>query len=363
MSATRSSGGSFGGPPAGWVPDRRVRIPADIDRPDRLLAGLTARQLCWLAAGGTVGYLLFAAVGQVAPLPVAAGLAAVPLLVSAVLAFAGRDGLPGDRLIGAALAHRRNPADLVAAPADAAPLPGWASALLDSDSDSGAAAAAGWGLPVRSIADAVGGPEPGRTAGRAGDTHTALPERVGALDLGSDGTAVLAAASCVNFSLRSPTEQDALTTAFGRYLNSCDGSLQILLRAHPLDAAPLTDRLRRAAGGLPHPALETAALEHADYLQQLSAQPGVLHRQALLVLRDPRPPAVAGPLLTGRIADAQVGLARAGITVRPLSAGEAGAVLAQAADPTNAHPPTPAAAATAAAAGEVITADLSWSSR
>jgi PrgI family protein len=34
------------------APSRAVRIPADVDRPDRILAGLTARQVAILAVTG-----------------------------------------------------------------------------------------------------------------------------------------------------------------------------------------------------------------------------------------------------------------------------------------------------------------------
>jgi hypothetical protein len=351
MSRTTLSSGRRGsaGRDAAARADRGVRIPADIDRPDRLLAGLTARQLAWLIAGATAAYLLLVVVRRWAPLPVAAALSAPPLLAAAVVAFAGRDGLSGDRLLAAGLAHWRRPSLLAPLP-EAAPLaPPWARALLEADSPA-PTAVGGWGLPVRAITDSTRQPtadpddRPVADAGDDGTPAAVTPSgpnreltsaagQVGVLDLGTDGTAVIAAASCVNFTLRSPAEQDALTAAFGRFLNSSGGRLQILLRSHPLDLTDLIGRLQQAAGSLPHPALATAAFEHAAFLRQLSARPAVRHRQALLVLHDPRRPQVAGPLLTGRLSDAARGLARAGITVRPLGAGEAAVVLAQCADP------------------------------
>jgi hypothetical protein len=55
----------------------RVRIPADIAQPDRILAGLTARQLAILVlAGLPAGLLLLAR--PLVPLPVATALAALP---------------------------------------------------------------------------------------------------------------------------------------------------------------------------------------------------------------------------------------------------------------------------------------------
>ena len=57
-------------------PDERVRIPADVDREDRLLGNLTARQLAILAAAALVLWVGWAATRRLLPLPVFAALAA-----------------------------------------------------------------------------------------------------------------------------------------------------------------------------------------------------------------------------------------------------------------------------------------------
>ena len=64
----------------------RVRIPADVDRPDKLLAGLTARQLAILAAAAVALWAGYAAARHVVP-PAAYGAVAVP--VAAVAALLG----------------------------------------------------------------------------------------------------------------------------------------------------------------------------------------------------------------------------------------------------------------------------------
>ena len=91
----------------------------------------------------------------------------------------------------------------------------------------------------------------------------------------------------MNFALRSPDEQDALAAAYGRWLNSLTGPVQILVRAGRADLSAAVAALREAAPGLPHPALEQAALEHAAFLEGLAAERDVLTRQALLIVREP----------------------------------------------------------------------------
>ncbi|MEY8043672.1 PrgI family protein, partial [Saccharopolyspora cebuensis] len=145
------------------------------------------------------------------------------------------------------------------------------------------------------------------------------------------------------------------------WLHSLTAPAQILVRTQRLDlSAQITD-LDQRAPTLPHPALEAAAREHADYLADLAAGNDLLHRQVLLVLREPRASVTSrtgvGIWRTrrdGRDADERKGdaehraaearLARrlneatellhpAGITVTPLDAEQATAVLASACNP------------------------------
>ncbi|WP_079031967.1 PrgI family protein [Streptomyces specialis] len=80
-----------------------VRIPADVEREDTILAGLTARQLLLLSGAGTILYGLFTATRPFLPVAVFL-IAAVPLAgLAALLARGRRDGLPLDRLVLAAI--------------------------------------------------------------------------------------------------------------------------------------------------------------------------------------------------------------------------------------------------------------------
>ncbi|PLS74886.1 MAG: PrgI family protein, partial [Actinobacteria bacterium] len=75
-----------------------VRIPADVDREDRLLAGLTARQLAYLAVGGLALAGAWSATRAVVPLPVFAVAASPLAALLAVVALGRRDGMAADRL-------------------------------------------------------------------------------------------------------------------------------------------------------------------------------------------------------------------------------------------------------------------------
>lgn len=280
----------------------RVRIPADVDRPDRILAGLTARQLVLLAVPAVVVWAVYLGVRRWVPPPLFAALVA-PLVIGVVtIAVGQRDGVSLDRLLLAALAHWRSPRRLVPAPEGVYPAPAWAGQDTSP-------APAPLTLPARGIA---GG---------------------GVIDVGDDGAVVLARVAPVNFALRTPTEQQALIGGFARYLNSLTTSVQILIRSTPVDLTSTIDALRTAAGGLPHPALEAAAREHASYLEELAASRDLLTRQVLLVLRDPGPDSGAADRLHRMAGDATAALAGCGLTVTTLSADEAATVLASAIDP------------------------------
>ncbi|MGH9284526.1 MAG: PrgI family protein, partial [Acidimicrobiales bacterium] len=162
----------------------------------------------------------------------------------------------------------------------------------------------------------------------------------GIVHLGPDGAALVCVASSLNLALCTPAEQQALIGAYAGFLNSLSEPLQILLRAEPVDLAPTITALREAAGGLPHPALETAAREHAAFLGELADRGELLRRQILVVLRQPAAPgrrdgSGVGTWLRHRAKDAAAALAAAGITLTPIAGADAAGVLARAADPHN----------------------------
>ena len=105
----------------------RVRIPADVERPDKLLAGLTARQLAILAVTAVALWAGYAATRHLVP-PVVFGVVAVPVgAVAAMLALGRFEGIAADRWIVSAWRHHRSPRRLVPAPDGITPTPAFLS--------------------------------------------------------------------------------------------------------------------------------------------------------------------------------------------------------------------------------------------
>ncbi len=313
----------------------RVRIPADVERPDRILAGLTARQVVILAGFALVLYAGYTLTRTLLP-PVVFAIAAFPLAAAGgALALASYDGLSADRLAAAALRLARTPRRQVPADGPVPAGPGWQD----------------W--------PAAPTPAPLTLPGEGLDDD-------GVIDLGGQGCALVCTCSSLNFALRTPAEQQALIGAFAGFLNALSAPVQVVVRTDRIDLTSIVAALETAAGGLPHPGLEAAARSHAGFLAQLAGRSDLLSRQLLLVLREPTQPARAARRSGGRQAAQQAGgtgqlrrraehartaLAAAGVTVDILNGPAATAVLAAAANPG-----APARPAGLAAPGAVITA-------
>jgi hypothetical protein len=292
-----------------------VRIPADLDRPDRIVAGLSARQLGILGAGGLAAWVLDALLEPLVGLPAAVALAAPPALVAIALALGWRDGQPLDRLALAGLGWWRHPRRLVPAPDGILPPPAWAGPS---------------GPPVAPLEGPIHGLDPG-----------------GVVELGGSGWALLCQATPVNLSLRTPAEQQALLAGFARLLHALAGPMQVLVRSDRADLGPLVARLRERAAALPHPGLEQAALAHARWLDTLTGDREVRRRTLLVVFH--QPPQAASPAgVLHRQAELAAGLlAAVGVTLTPLDGEQAARVLHAASNPNRA--PRPAGLAPPAA--------------
>ena len=296
-----------------------VKIPADVERPDRVLAGLTARQVAILALTAAAVYLAWLGARTLVPGWLFV-VAAIPVAVAGIaLAIGRRDGTSVETLARAALLFHLRPRLLRHHTHPDIPAPGWAAARAHhSGTPTGRAGTLR--LPAHAIEASGGG--------------------VGVVDLGGDGMAVIAAASTVNFALRTESEQAGLIDCFARLLHAHTAPLHILVRAQPLDLAPALGELAEAAAALPHPALRAAAAGHQRWLAGLAATRTLLARQVLLVLREPSRPG-AQARLARRLEDARRALAPAEITLTALDTAGVHAVLAAATDPT--HPHLPAA--------------------
>lgn len=306
----------------------RVRIPADVERPDRLLANLTARQLAILGVAGVVLWATYTATRHVVPAAVFLALACPIGIASTLLAVGRVEGQPADRLVVAAWRQLRSPRRLVPAPEGVPAPPTWV--------------AAGSGPLPAPLRLPLGGID--------GD---------GTIDLGPDGLAVLCRASSVTFSLRTPVEQEALVAGFARWLNSLAEPAQLVVRAEPVELTVMIDGILDAAPSLPHPGLEAAARDHARFLAELAASRTLLRREVLVVLRQPSGDRAATDRAGGdpgaehlrrRAVEATGALAAAGVALTVLDGPAATACISRALDPSS--PPRPAGIA---AADEVIT--------
>ncbi|SRR6266498_1824844 len=298
------------------------RIPADIEREDRIAFNLTARQLALLAATVIVAWLLASAARLLVPLPVAVGLALPVLAVGVVAALGQRDGLSLDRLALAALRQARTPRHQALAPEGVPAVPAVLARLPSGPRP------APLRLPVRSVAVD------------------------GVVELGRDGAALVCRASTVNFALRTQAEQEALVAALARVLHALTGPVQLVVRTERVDVDGLVSELDQQAGGLPHPDLERCARDHARFLGELARRRDVLRRTWLVVFREPVA-ASAAVRLVRRAEEAAALLAKAAVTLTVLDQQAARRVLDRALDPDSPHA-LPVSAAPPAA-GEPIT--------
>ena len=282
----------------------RVRVPADVDMADRIFAGLTTRQLAILGAHGLVLLALYAVLGERIPLPLL-GVVAVPICLLGLLwATTSPEGTTWEQMALAALRHVARPRRRVLAPEGIPESPAWVGEI---------GALAPLGFPAQDVSP---------------DGH---------VDLGADGAVAICRASSVNFALRSETEQRALIEGLARLLNALDAPLLFLVRSNRADLRGLIEAIEERAGGLPHPALEAAAREHAGFLRSLGARRDVLSRQVLLCFRERTGTGVeeveVASRLAHRVEEAATLLRGLGVRLVRLEGAEATDLLTRAADP------------------------------
>ncbi|MET7403528.1 PrgI family protein [Dactylosporangium sp. NPDC005572] len=283
--------------------DPHARIPADVDTPDKIAYGLTARQLAILAMAGVIGYGIFRAVGGLVPLPVLVAVL-MPLAGAAiVLALGRRDGLPMDAWLLAAARHIRSPKRL--APATA-------------------------GQPTTSPAWAPATETPPPTVPVLRLPANAISDN-GVVDAGPHAVA-LVACTTVNIGLRTGNERAALIGSYGRWLNSLSGPVQIVISAQRVDLSSHAQRIAEGAETIANPALADAARDYADFLDDLAARRDPLWRTVIVAVTATGDQGRDTEVLR-RAEHAASALSALGAQTAVLDGGRAAAVLTCATDP------------------------------
>jgi hypothetical protein len=237
----------------------QAAVPADLNAPDKILYGLTARQLAILAGTGAVLWLSYHLLRPFVP-PIAVLIVAMPVGSAAVaVALGRRDGLPMDRWLAAAVTAARSPHRMVAATDGISVAPRWAPATQVS-----AATASTLIAPLRLPARAI-------TAS-------------GVVDV-DDARVAVTAASTVNFDLRGIDEQHALVDGMSRWLNALSGPVQVVISTRRVDMHAYADQVEDRLDRLPHPALADAAAGYAAFLRFLAEDRDPLDRHVLITHR------------------------------------------------------------------------------
>jgi hypothetical protein len=227
-----------------------VPVPADIDIQDRVLFGLTVRQLLMLAPSALAAGLIWQSLKTTVPPELVVPLALVPVALCAVVAIGRIDGIGLDRLIAAAVVMPRMP--LAAGRGE--------TASLRMQQHGKAAPAAGVLTgPVRDVA------------------------ADGLIDLGAAGFARAVDVGSVNFDLLGPSEQTSMVAALARLCYGLDAHLQIVVATRPVDLSGYVDALGERAAGA-SPAVAASSQSHATWLGSLVRTQGLLERQITVVV-------------------------------------------------------------------------------
>ncbi|SCF15248.1 PrgI family protein [Micromonospora haikouensis] len=266
----------------------RAVVPADVNEPDRIAFGLTFRQLGIVGGVGLVAFGVYRRCGHLLP-PVAWIVAGVAVFAGTVVVALGRrDGLPLDVWLRHGFLLSRSPRTFA---------PGATQASA-----------------VAVVADKPRVPAPLRPA-----VTSVTPAGV----LSSEGgDKVLIACGTTNIHLRTGGEQAALLDGFGRFLNSLTGPAQLVVATQRHDLTAYAQATVDHAPRLPHPALQAAAGDYADFLVDLDSRRDPLRRQVLAVVTGAYAADTAVRALSG-----------VGVEAVALDGPAVAAALAQAADP------------------------------
>jgi PrgI family protein len=282
----------------------RSKIPADVDTPDKIVYGLTARQLAILTVAAVIEYGIFKAVGQLLPQPVLIAVMIPVAGAAIVLALGRRDGLSLDVWLLAGIRQVRSPQRLVPAPdGKLTAAPAWAPQAAPSALTSPLGVLR---LPARAISEG------------------------GVIDTSSQAVA-LVACTTVNINLRTGDEQAALIGGYGRWLNSLSSPVQVVISAQRVDLSGHAQRIAEGADTIANAALAEAARDYADFLDDLAIRRDPLWRTVTVAVT------AAGDRAqheaARRAEHAASALSALGVQTAVLDGGRVTAVLATAVDP------------------------------
>ena len=277
----------------------RVRIPADLDTPDRVAFGLTVRQLAVVAVFAIPVYLAWHTMTGILPLPLlAAGTAPLAALAMA-LAVGRRDGLPLDAWLLAAAGHVRRPRR--SSPSGRTDMPGRSHRV-------GALR-----LPATGI---------------SADGVITLDEETANK---ASRTTALVAVRTVTSGLHTANERAALMAGYARWLNGLTGPVQVVVSSRPVDLPGWALRIAESAAELPHPALAQAAVEHAEFLLDLCRDGDPCARSVIVACTADTTRGGSGEAIR-RAERTAAALTAIGATARVLDGGQVTGVLANAMD-------------------------------
>jgi hypothetical protein len=268
--------------------------------PDRIIAGLTARQLILLGLTSLGVVAIYSGLASNIPLPVVGVICFPVAAIGVSISLGSMERVSLDRMALFALRYLRRPRTRVLTPSDVPTAPSWAGVKKSLASVD---------FPVKeTLSDGV-------------------------IGLGEDGFALVARASAVNLSLRAEKEQEAMVGSFGRYLNSLGHPIEILLHSGYADLSRRIEELEEVIPTLPHQLLEEQARRHIDFLRSLGARGDVLHREAFVCFREEvSSPDEARARLQSRLNEAVSFLRPTGVTLNALTAAEIAALLARSSD-------------------------------
>ncbi|WP_088312818.1 PrgI family protein [Kineosporia sp. R_H_3] len=286
----------------------QARIPADLDAPDRIMLGLTTRQVAVLAVAVVPIYLAWQVLAGRVPIPVLVATTSPVAALAAAVAMGRRDGVSLDAWLLAALTHRRGPRRLLPVHPSSG-TPDWAPLTTTN---------------------------PTAETGRLGMLRlpTSAIDDDGTLVTGATAVA-LVASTTVTANLNSSAEQAAQVGAFARWLNALTSPAQIVLSTTRLDLGTHAERVVEQAHDLTSPALAGAAVDYAWFLLDLMESHDPLQRTVTIAVTSPSVSraGTVGSDVQRRAAATADALSAVGVRCRVLSAGEVTAVLSAAADP------------------------------